>query len=121
MTCAMHRSPRRSSSRRLPPTQGDRGSAIRLHRTSTLPPASSQNIKLIVMHIRTSAPPAPAVSALGQSQHALADDVALDFAGAARDRRFPRRDYPAGPFAALDGSTRPALEIRVRTQHLIRE
>src|SRR5208282_5725382 len=62
-----------------------------------------------------------AVSALRQAQHALADDVALDLTGAAGDRGLARGDYAAGPFATLDSSRRPALEIRVRAEHLVRE
>src|SRR5579863_6857424 len=64
---------------------------------------------------------AEATLTLRQSQHALANDVVLDFAGAARDCQGARRQHPVVPTAAVERVRCAVLELAVRPEQLERE
>src|ERR1700730_15970237 len=53
------------------------------------------------------------LSTLGQAEHALADDVALDLAGAAGDRALPRAEHPVEPARGVGDCLGHTVDHRV--------
>src|SRR5208283_3966263 len=60
-------------------------------------------------------------SALGQAEHALADNVVLNFVRTGRDRRATAREHPMGPFATIYRALGVVFELAIRPQQLHRE
>src|SRR5580700_11840406 len=61
------------------------------------------------------------LAALGQTQHALADDVVLDFVGTRRECATPRGKHPMRPFAAIYCAGRLVFKLAVWSEQLHRE